>query len=258
MYKFWQRIKPFIRLLFGSEETFSFVKENVFLVSGFLFNRPIVYRHQLPTLLNFLHLTGEGVEVGVRDGAYSEIILHYGDLFKLYSVDPWREFSKDVYNDGSNVEQKKQDELYEYTKKRLEQFGARSEILRKTSGEAAPLFKDNSLDFVYIDANHSYEAVQEDIALWWPKLKEGGVFAGHDYVNGLFEPQGLFGVKRAVDEFAKTNKQKVYKTPEKWPTWYVVKNDSVRHRSDIFQYGWREVSKHYKNTSLWRQTRGIR
>jgi hypothetical protein len=52
--------------------------------------------------------------------------------------------------------------------------------MRMTSEEAAKLVPAHSLDFVYLDANHSYDMVKRDIALWWPKIKWGGVLAGHD------------------------------------------------------------------------------
>lgn len=67
---------------------------------------------------------------------------------------------------------------------------------------------NESLDFIYIDADHRYEAVLADLSAWYPKLKPGGIFAGDDYGpnpiqmvdfgKGLFE----FGIKKAVDEFA--------------------------------------------------------
>jgi predicted O-methyltransferase YrrM len=62
------------------------------------------------------------------------------------------------------------------------------------STEAARLYADESLDFVFIDANHGYEFVRADLAAWWPKIKPRGLFAGHDY--GPDFP----GVARAVDE----------------------------------------------------------
>jgi predicted O-methyltransferase YrrM len=55
------------------------------------------------------------------------------------------------------------------------------------------------LDFVFIDADHSYEGCKADIEAWFPKVKPGGLLSGHDYDNPDF-PE--FGVKRAVDEFA--------------------------------------------------------
>jgi hypothetical protein len=59
---------------------------------------------------------------------------------------------------------------------------------------------DSSLDFVYIDARHDRASVLEDLAAWYPKVRAGGIIAGHDYVDGTF-PSGVFGVKSAVDEF---------------------------------------------------------
>lgn len=63
------------------------------------------------------------------------------------------------------------------------------------SWEVADSFEDESFDFVYIDADHSYEAVVKDIRAWLPKVKRGGFLAGHDYDNPKHP-----GVKTAVDE----------------------------------------------------------
>ena len=62
------------------------------------------------------------------------------------------------------------------------------------SAKAAEIFSDGDLDLVFIDANHSFEAVTADILAWWPKVKEGGWLTGHDYE--------LESVGRAVREFA--------------------------------------------------------
>jgi predicted O-methyltransferase YrrM len=64
------------------------------------------------------------------------------------------------------------------------------------------------LDFVFIDANHSYAAVTEDLMHWTPAVKSGGLVAGHDY-NGVGDQTHHFGVKRAVDEFCLREKRKV-------------------------------------------------
>lgn len=63
-----------------------------------------------------------------------------------------------------------------------------------SSENGSKLYEDESLDFVFIDAGHSYEDVSLDLKLWYPKVKKGGVFAGHDY-------PAWEGVKIAVDEF---------------------------------------------------------
>ena len=71
--------------------------------------------------------------------------------------------------------------------------------IRLPSTEASNLYADNSLDFVFIDANHSYEFVKDDIKHWYPKVKKGGILAGHDYIPAW--P----GVIQAVNEFISKN-----------------------------------------------------
>jgi hypothetical protein len=75
----------------------------------------------------------------------------------------------------------------------------RRRLIQEESLEAARQIADHSLDFAFIDADHSYAAVAADIAAWQPKLKPGGWLCGHDYhgIDGI-----EWGVKRAVDEFA--------------------------------------------------------
>ena len=68
--------------------------------------------------------------------------------------------------------------------------------LKMPSERAATLFEDGTLDFVFLDADHGYEAVRRDLQCWFPKVKRRGVLGGHDYSNTDFP-----GVRRAVDEF---------------------------------------------------------
>ena len=92
------------------------------------------------------------------------------------------------------------EEKYESTRRRLGRFGERSDIWRETSVEAAGRVKPASLDFVYLDARHSYEGVAEDLEVWFPLVRPGGLMAGHDYNDGVFV-EGVHGVRSAVDEF---------------------------------------------------------
>ena len=62
---------------------------------------------------------------------------------------------------------------------------------------------DGTLDFVYLDAGHDYASVLEDLQAWAPKVRPGGMLAGHDYWNGSSEAVPIYGVKKAVDEFAR-------------------------------------------------------
>jgi len=71
---------------------------------------------------------------------------------------------------------------------------SRMTVHRCRSVEAASSFADQSLDFIFIDARHTFEAVSEDLCAWWPKLRQGGLIAGHDYSNSP-------AVRTAVDGF---------------------------------------------------------
>ena len=67
--------------------------------------------------------------------------------------------------------------------------------------QAVKTVDDGTLDFVFIDADHSYEGAKQDIAAWYPKVKKGGWIGGHDY--GRANKNRPWGVKRAVDKFVK-------------------------------------------------------
>ena len=67
-------------------------------------------------------------------------------------------------------------------------------VLRMTSLNASKLFQKKSLDMVFIDGNHTYEYVKEDMECWEPLIRKGGIISGHDYLNPTY------GVKQAVDE----------------------------------------------------------
>jgi hypothetical protein len=123
----------------------------------------------------------------------------------------------EAYVDALNLpEQDIMDTKFERVQQKLtSKFGDRVEMLRTLSVEAAKQFEDNSLDFVYIDGNHMYYAVMEDLTVWFPKIKAGGILAGDDVedihtphdMNGnlLIQteegPFGLYGVHKALLEF---------------------------------------------------------
>jgi Methyltransferase domain len=157
-------------------------------------------RNELPQLLNRRGLDGTGVEVGVKRGLFSELLLRRWHGRRLVSVDPWLEAPPDEYVDGANVTQTRHEQFYAETVKRLEKFGDRSEIWRTTSAAGAARVEPGTLDFVYLDARHDYRSVKEDLEHWFEKIRAGGVFAGHDYVDEL-SPDGSYAVKSAVDEF---------------------------------------------------------
>jgi glycosyltransferase involved in cell wall biosynthesis len=134
-----------------------------------------------------------GAEVGVAFGGHSENILQNTEVERLYGVDSYRH--RPDYDDPMNLPQPQFDELCEQTRKRLGQFGDRFRLVREDSIAGAKVIGEQ-LDFVYLDADHSYEGVAADLRAWYPKIREGGVIAGHDYGHTHFP-----GVQRAVDEF---------------------------------------------------------
>ena len=93
----------------------------------------------------------------------------------------------------------------------LDEFApGRYTVHRDFSVQAASDFEDNTLDFVYVDARHDYAGALEDMVAWWPKLKDGGLMAGHDFIPDQIKPvEGDFGVQKAVLEFTKSKKREV-------------------------------------------------
>ncbi len=115
-----------------------------------------------------------GAEIGVYKGEFSDKIAKTG--LKLYGIDPWR-----IYKDYSNPRgQTRLDFQYEHTTRVLAPY-PNCTIIRKTSMEAVEDFIDESLDFVYIDGNHDFRYIAEDIAEWTKKVRKGGIVSGHDY-----------------------------------------------------------------------------
>jgi len=141
-----------------------------------------------------------GAEIGVLNGNTAYRILGARPLLIHYMVDPWTAPEKDssyyLTGDSNSLKPAREHEIaYKRTLKRVEFAGDRAIILRMYSVEAEKIIKDNSLDFVFIDGDHSYAGVKKDIKLWLPKVKKGGWIGGHDYNHSR-----LPGVKKAVDE----------------------------------------------------------
>ena len=142
-------------------------------IKGSPYEIPDCSRDDLPQL--FVDLGFKvGAEIGVYKGEFSEKFAKAG--LKLYAVDPWR-----IYKDYDNPRgQSRLDFQYEHTQRVLAPY-PKCQIVRKTSMEAAEDFADESLDFVYIDGNHEFRYIAEDLFEWTKKVKKGGIVAGHDY-----------------------------------------------------------------------------
>ena len=141
------------------------------------FNRPLV-----------------GCEVGVCLGVTSEAFLKNLPIEKLYAVDPYPaylDWNGDVV--GANFSEERQAMMKATAYKQLSPYGEKVDFVYKHSTDFAKEINDEHLDFIFIDGDHSYEGCLNDLKAWWPKVKSGGLFAGHDLY--------FVGVHQALQEF---------------------------------------------------------
>ena len=134
---------------------------------------PDCSRDDLPKLFKDLGFK-TGAEVGVWNGEFSELFCKLG--MKHYAIDPWIGYKGYVAAGTNRLEGK-----YQITRKRLAPY-PNCTIIRKTSMEVVDSFPDGSLDYVYIDGNHGFRYVAEDVVEWSKKVRKGGAISGHDYV----------------------------------------------------------------------------
>lgn len=148
-----------------------------------------------------------GLELGVYEGDNALRWCNGGLRFKhLYLVDPYLKFSMDVYTSYGGHSQAEWTAIENRMKAKLGLNaagegacrGQPTTFLRMTSAEAAPTFADATFDFVYIDANHAYEFVKQDMELWYSKVRPGGWIMGHDWPYP--------SVQQAVNEFIAARK----------------------------------------------------
>lgn len=146
------------------------------------------------------------VEVGVAEGNFSLQIVSEWKPSKHYCIDVW-EHQEHQTGDGHNSNEW-HNKNYDQVLQKLEPFLHKVVLIKGISWNVANYIEDNSVDFISIDACHTYECVKKDIAAYWPKLKKGGLITFHDY------EATEYGVKQAVLEHAKTTNQEVNLLPE--------------------------------------------
>jgi hypothetical protein len=180
-------------------------------------------RLSLPPLFRSLGYK-TGVEIGVLEGVFSEILCKELPEATIYSVDPWL-----FYPTHKNFrKQKDHDRNYKNAVERLAPY-PNNKIIRKWSVEAARDFENESIDFVFIDGDHEFQAITNDIAEWIKKVKKGGIISGHDYGRSH---DGQFGnVKDVV--LAWTFSKKV-------APWFVLEEEAYMNNRDSGAY--RETS----------------
>jgi len=137
------------------------------------------------------------VEIGVFKGDNAFGLLKELPIDLLVGVDPYiryPEFDNNLSNKKGVVARADLNQVKKDMLSRMEKFSSRFVLMEAFSGEAATQFDDETFDFIFIDGNHYYDYVYEDILIWFPKLKKGGIISGHDYVN---KPN--YGIIQAVD-----------------------------------------------------------
>ena len=131
-----------------------------------------------------------GAELGLWEGATMEVVLHRCQSLHMVGVDLWRAQPDNPGPEG--YEGWDHDEHERRCRYRLAAFGDRARIIKGWTVEAAAQIEPESLDFVFIDADHSEKGVRADIAAWGPKIRPGGMLLGHD--------ANWPGVKAAIDD----------------------------------------------------------
>lgn len=162
-----------------------------------------------------------GAEIGTCYGVFAEKMYKNIPGLTLFAIDNW-----------SNPETERRERVHErhvetWARNALANYGAI--IIKMDSVEAARYVADGSLDFVYIDGDHTYKGAKADIEAWAPKVRIGGIVSGDDYYDF---PSGRGGVIPAVDEYVALHNIELHTTPwdkenpdrdERQPAWWFIK-----------------------------------
>lgn len=160
------------------------------------FTFPHLYSHMVERYDDGAHFVEIGAWQGCSTAFMAVEIINSGKKIRLDVVDRWGRYALDGLN-TKNPEKLPDDLVYKMFLDNIEpvkevvQF---TNIFHMDSVESTKYYKDDSLDFIFIDADHTYEGVMRDLKAWYPKLKFGGHIAGHDYFNDE-------GVRQAVKDF---------------------------------------------------------
>lgn len=161
----------------------------------------------------------KGAEIGVAKGRHAKLLALANPEATIYCIDPWRVY--DGYDEPYTPAM--MEEIYTGARNRLR--NTRCVIMRQSSMEAVKDFEDESLDFAYIDGNHEFQHVTNDIAEWSKKVREGGIIAGHDFTRYRRNPKTCH-VKSVVGAWAYAHKIKPWfvASGDHGSTWFWVKD----------------------------------
>ena len=190
-----------------------------------------------PELINRMNYK-IGAEIGVDKGDFSEHILSKTQIEMYYGIDTWQDdfgsnHKPDYFDKEGNVRLNQAlEKLSPYV------LNSRVILLRMEGLQASKKFEEETIDFCYIDGDHSLGGIYNDVVAWTPKVKIGGIIAGHDYKDGprsgisdYFGEQLDYKIKTVVDYYCQRYGHKLNVIGGRILSWYFVKNTSS---DDIF------------------------
>lgn len=145
------------------------------------------------------------LEIGCDIGDTSNFLLDSNPTCNLTGIDPYVNY---VDWNGQNLNERQV--VYERIMQRLDGYKNRFNLVRDYSDDVAKAFADESFDVIFIDGLHTYEQLSKDCDNYYSKLKDGGIFSGHDF-------NAIPGVQKAAKEFAaKVNREILFTECDVW------------------------------------------
>lgn len=173
-----------------------------------------------------LHNIGakKAVELGVYKGSFTQTIASRTPNMELIGIDAWTSYEGYIDYPVGHLENVAEVEARTRCAKH-----PNIKLIKGWSKDVAPTFEDESLDYIFIDSNHSYESCIEDLGLWVKKVKFGGIVMGHDYFDTKTRNRFKmldFGVIQAVNEWVYFNGIKhLFLWDDNFPSWMFVRGD---------------------------------
>lgn len=171
-----------------------------------------VYLTRLDLITQLVPPNGKMVEVGTDRGDFAFEVIKELPSLDLTCVDPWETTVDDISDPHTNRDRNIDKEVTE------NKLRGKATIQQKKSLEFVTQVLDESLDCAYLDGDHYRPGFDNDLEAWWPKIKPGGILAGHD-LTGEWEPW----IRAAVEEFAFYHNTEVFCTQDFPASWFFVK-----------------------------------
>ncbi len=194
-------------------------------------------------LVSFLPQGAVGAEIGVAQGDFSQVLLDRARPARLHLVDPWSHLEADDRNPRAYLDavalspgafsppayNQLGDQQYQAACQRFADRPA-AVITRQFSYKVVREFADRYFDFIYIDGNHTYEYVLQDLLDFAPKVKDDGLIMGHDFFEDAFASEQGYGVIDAVNRFLRRTNDRGYRliclTYEPFSSYVIAREDS--------------------------------